>query len=79
MRQPLLGAAVPNRNSETITNVLQEWVLPGSILYTGCWHAYLNTSINSGMSTHFTVNHEREFVTTENVHTQNIENLWSVF
>ena len=31
------------------------------------------------MSAHFTVSHEQEFVTTENVHTQNIENLWSVF
>ena len=31
------------------------------------------------MSAHFTVNHEQEFITTENVHTQNIENLWSVF
>ena len=31
------------------------------------------------MSAHFTVNHEQEFFTTENVHTQNIENLWSVF
>ena len=31
------------------------------------------------MSAHFTINHEQEFITTENVHTQNIENLWSVF
>ena len=49
---------VPNRNSETIINVLEEWVHPDSILYTDCWRVYLNASIDSGMFAHFTVNHE---------------------
>ena len=53
----LFLVAVENRNSDTMTNVLSDWVLPYSVLITDQWRPYYSTAIISEMERHETVNH----------------------
>ncbi|KAJ4425501.1 hypothetical protein ANN_27695 [Periplaneta americana] len=84
---------VQNRDAETLVNLIQEWILPGTTIVSDCWKAYI-TLQNQGFL-HLRVNHSVEFVDTadsgeihiENlrrlagehitIHTQNIERKWS--
>uniref|UniRef100_A0A0K0EA96 DDE_Tnp_IS1595 domain-containing protein n=1 Tax=Strongyloides stercoralis TaxID=6248 RepID=A0A0K0EA96_STRER len=70
--------SVPNRNELTLLDVIKRHVLPNSTIYTDGWRGYRNLSQHG--YTHKTVIHQENFVNPEdaNIHTQNIENLWSV-
>ncbi|KCZ80642.1 hypothetical protein H312_01969, partial [Anncaliia algerae PRA339] len=66
---------VENRSSESLQNVIETFVLPGSIIYTDCFRAYGPACLNLQLE-HFTVNHKENFVDPQtNVHTNCIEGL----
>ena len=66
---------VPNRSFEVLLQVLQEWVLDGTTIYSDCWKSY-DKLAELGFEYH-RVNHSLHFVEPETgTHTQNIERLW---
>jgi transposase-like protein len=77
----LFAVPVPNRNSETLWGVIQNFVLPGSIIYTDCWRAYRTDGLlEMGMMEHQTVNHSVQFVDPiTGVNTNCIEGNWHGF
>lgn len=65
---------VPNRNMRTINEIIERFVLPGSIVRTDCWRAYSRVStLHGGSLIHQTVNHSIHFITEDGVHTNTIE------
>ena len=69
----LFCVEVENRNSDTLTNILSTYVLPGSIFFTDCWAAYNSACENVEME-HFTVNHSENFVNPlDGTHTNTIK------
>ena len=67
---------VHRRDEATLLPLIQQYVLPGSTIYTDGWAAYNNLS-NHGY-VHGVVVHEENFVDPETgVHTQGIEAYWS--
>lgn len=70
--------SVPNRTELTLLSVIKAYVSLNSTIYTDGWRGYKNLTLHG--YTHKTVIHQQNFVNPEdaNVHTQNIENLWSV-
>lgn len=70
---------VENRNAETMANIIQQYVLPGSTIITDKWRAYSTALEQLPNYSHQSVNHSLNFVDPNNplVHTQNIEGLWS--
>ena len=71
---------VNNRNAETITTIIRENILPGTLIITDKWRAYNAALQNLDVYEHESVNHSLYFVDPNNseVHTQNIEGLWSI-
>ncbi|KAA6381097.1 MAG: hypothetical protein EZS28_023378 [Streblomastix strix] len=53
---------VANRNSETLCEIIQRRVLPGTIIITDMWRAYSNLDRNGAHFRHLTVNHSVNFV-----------------
>ena len=42
--------AVPNRTEQTLQNLIAQWILPGSIIYSDGWAAYAHIEeINNGV------------------------------
>jgi transposase-like protein len=70
---------VPNRNAITISEVISQNILPGTLIITDQWRAYNRAILSLENFSHATVNHSVHFVDPTNpaVHTQNIEGLWS--
>ncbi|KAG0421704.1 hypothetical protein DMUE_6270, partial [Dictyocoela muelleri] len=65
---------IARRNSENISNILNDNIAPNSIIYTDMWRGYNNININFR---HLTVNHSEGFINRENnVHTNTIEGTW---
>ena len=70
---------VPDRTRETLTPIIQEWILPGSRIISDGWAAYAHIDeINDGIYIHDVIVHQRNSVDPDDpiVHTQNIENTW---
>jgi ISXO2-like transposase domain len=71
---------VLNRNAQTMREIINEFVFPGTIIVTDEWLAY-GAAIRelNGDYIHKTVNHSQNFVhpSDSDVHTQNIEGIWS--
>lgn len=68
---------VPDRTRATLTPIIQEWILPGTIIMSDDWASYAAIDqIAGGIYVHETVIHEQHFVDPDNemIHTQNIEN-----
>lgn len=63
-----------DRGSSTLSAIIMRNVLPGSIIHTDEWRAY--RCLEGLGYSHATVNHSREFVALDGVHTQGIENRW---
>lgn len=66
---------VPNVKRETLQNEILNLVEKGSTIYTDSWPAY--DGLTAEQYIHETVNHMKEYVR-GNVHTQGIENFWSL-
>ena len=67
--------AVPDRSSETLKTAINEWIVPGTTLYTDCWKGYKNLD-KEGFA-HWTVNHSLYFVDPDTgIHTNTIESMW---
>lgn len=67
---------VSNRNSETIMNVIQMYINPGTTIITDEWKGY--NKLCKENYTHLTVNHSINFVNAETgAHTNTIEGEWS--
>ena len=69
---------VSNRNQMTLTNLILQYILPGTHLISDGWAAYRRLE-RYGYS-HSRVIHQENFVDSSDpeVHTQNVESLWSV-
>lgn len=71
---------VPNRNAQTIVNVLKSFVHDNTIIMTDGWRAYKKAlkDMNDTFE-HHSVNHSLNFVDPQDrtVHTQNVEGLFS--
>lgn len=69
-------AMVPDRTAETLLDVIQQRILPGTTIVSDCWRSYFH--IGSFGYTHLTVNHSVNFVDplVPEAHTQNIECTW---
>ncbi len=64
---------VENRNAQTIKAIIENYVEPGSVIYTDCWRAY-NEPCNELGFEHLTVNHSIGFKNPETgVHTNTVE------
>ena len=67
---------VPDRSAATLIPIIQQWIRPGSIIYSDCWLAY--SQLNSLGYTHQTVNHKRNFVDPKTgACTNQVEGMWS--
>lgn len=67
---------VENRSAKFLLPIINNHVLPGSIIFSDMWRAY--NSISDDLFTHATVNHSLHFVDPEtHIHTQNIESNWA--
>ena len=68
--------SVAERNAQTLTELISNWVEPGTTIITDGWAGYAN--LNSVGFIHRTVNHSEHFVNPgDQAHTQRIESLWS--
>ena len=66
---------VPNRNSETLTQLIRKHVRPGSIVITDCWKGYNRLK---DFYDHFSVNHSENYVDPNTgATTNNIEGVWN--
>ncbi|KYN22649.1 hypothetical protein ALC57_04950 [Trachymyrmex cornetzi] len=63
---------VANRTEETLLQVIEEWILPGTTIMSDCWKSYKN--LNSKNFQHLTVNHSMNFVDPDSgtIYTSNI-------
>lgn len=67
--------AVENRSKDTLLNVIQDYILPGTTIISDCWKAY--DCLQDEGYTHLKVNHSLNFVDpATGAHTQNIERCW---
>ncbi len=73
--------AVPNRSAATLLPLINQYIRPGTIIFSDEWRAYRGIQ-DEGVKgvpnyRHQTVNHSRNFVDPQTgVHTQHIERLW---
>jgi transposase-like protein len=64
---------VPNRNAETMENIITNHVLPDSVIHTDFWRAY-NGIVEWNMGyQHHTVNHQEGYISADGTHTNTIE------
>ena len=67
---------VPRRDSATLIPIVQQYVRPGTTIYTDLWRAY--DSLGRCGFVHGTVNHSQNFVDpVTGVHTNSIEGTWT--
>ncbi|KAG0430607.1 hypothetical protein DMUE_5645 [Dictyocoela muelleri] len=65
---------LPSRSRDDLFIFLREWILPGSVVHTDSHRSYL--TLSSLGFTHFTVNHSRELVSRDGIHTNWIEGIF---
>ena len=66
---------VPQRDAATLIPIIQQWILPGTIIHSDMWAAY-NQLINPGFN-HQTLNHTYHFVDPQTgAHTNLVEAMW---
>jgi len=64
---------IANAKSETLLPIIQEKVIPDSIVYSDCWRGYNILDISEFK--HYRINHSKLFARKDN-HINGIENLW---
>ncbi|KAK9873686.1 hypothetical protein WA026_023686 [Henosepilachna vigintioctopunctata] len=66
---------VPNRSKETLLEIINEWVLPGTTIMSDCWKAY--DCLDDEGFLHQKVNHSKNFIDPDTgAHTQHVERMW---
>lgn len=71
---------VERRDANTLLPLIQQYILPGSIIISDMWAAYGRIDQLPELYTHYTVNHSENFVDPETgAHTQTIEGTWCHF
>ncbi|KCZ81223.1 hypothetical protein H312_01369 [Anncaliia algerae PRA339] len=65
---------LPSRSRADLFSFFSTWILPGSIVHTDCHRSYATLSTLG--FTHFTVNHSRNLVGPDGIHTNWIEGLF---
>ena len=66
---------VPRRDALTLLPVIQQWIIPGTEIWSDMWAAYRN--IDQVGYTHGTVNHSLNFVDpVTRIHTNGVEGMW---
>uniref|UniRef100_A0A6G3MIQ3 Putative transposase-like protein HI-13281 (Trinotate prediction) n=1 Tax=Henneguya salminicola TaxID=69463 RepID=A0A6G3MIQ3_HENSL len=65
---------VPDRSTKTLLPIIKNYIKPGTIIHSDCWKSYECLSDHGYV--HQTVNHSKEFVSIEGIHTNNIESRW---
>jgi hypothetical protein len=69
---------VADRSAQTLKEVIEDHVVPGSIIYTDCWGGYRPEDLLEIGMVHDTVNHSLHYVDPiTGVHTNTIEGTWS--
>ncbi|HEY5257536.1 MAG TPA: IS1595 family transposase, partial [Candidatus Baltobacteraceae bacterium] len=66
---------VPDTKRETLLPRIHENVAPGTTMYTDSLMSYRDLRRSYA---HFIINHAQEYVCDQHIHTNNIENFWSV-
>jgi len=67
--------AVHDRSSETLSEIIKQWILPGTTVITDCWKAY--DRLKYERYDHLRVNHSISFVDEDTgAHTNTIESTW---
>ena len=70
---------VPDRTAATLEALILQHILPGSHIISDGWPAYVNIDqLGNGIYMHSVIVHQHNFVDPidQDIHTQNIENLW---
>ena len=62
------------RDRETPFHLIEKHVAPDSYIFTDCWKGY--SGLKERGFQHWTVNHQRQFVTEDGVNTNKIESRW---
>jgi len=76
-QRKMFAISVGARNRDTLSEVIKNHVLDGSILITDCWKGYSDEDLAELGIAHNTVNHSIEFVSAEGWHTNSIEGTWT--
>ncbi len=76
---PALGymQVVSARNAATLLPIIQQYVQPGTTVWSDEWRAYSRVAALPNVAAHATVNHSVTFVAPSGTHTQNIESYWN--
>ena len=67
-------AIIPNAKTETLLPIIQEWVMPDSIVYTDTFRSY--NALDVSAFHHIRINHSKLFADRHN-HINGIENFWN--
>lgn len=74
----MFAIRVEDRTAKTLMDIIESYVLPGSIVITDCWKGYASDQLQAMGIKHLTVNHSIQFVNPETgAHTNTIEGTWS--
>jgi hypothetical protein len=74
----MFAISVQDRSKETLNDIIEAYVLPGSIVHTDCWAGYDTDDLNDMGIDHATVNHTQHYKDPETgVHTNTIEGTWA--
>ena len=65
---------VENRKEDTLIPLMHRWIHLGTTIYSDCWKGYINVAHHGYL--HGTVNHNKEFVSEDGVHTNKIKGHW---
>jgi transposase len=65
---------IPNARGDTLMPIIQEKVIPDSIVYTDCWRGYNVLDVSEFK--HYRINHSKLFADKQN-HINGIENFWN--
>ena len=73
----IFAVAVEDRTAETLINIIERYVEPGTIIYTDCRKGYKPGNLRPLGYLHGTVNHKKGFVNKRTgVHTYTIQGTW---